>query len=225
MGARCGMLRFLGAGILLVGLSGCATVEYPDNRPSAAVRQKGVYHTVQPGQTLWRISQAYNISIDEIIRVNRIPDAARLEEGQLLFIPGVEEAKSLPGKSDDPNKSEFAWPVKGQVVRYFNQSGRGISHKGIGIQAPLGESVTASRGGKVVFADYLQGYAHTVILDHLDGFHSVYSLNSKVLVHVGDHVSKGDVISLAGSRGAGALVYFEIRKSGQANNPLYYLPR
>ena len=226
MGAHYGIVRFLGAGILLLGLSGCATIEPPEGgRLSSATPQSGIYHTVQHGQTLWRISQVYGVSVDDIIRINRIPDAARLEEGQLLFIPGVEEAKTVPGKSDDPNKNEFAWPVKGQVVRFFNQSGQGISHKGIGIQVPPGESVAAAREGKVVFADYLQGYAYTVILDHRDGFHSVYSLNSKVLVHVGDHVSKGDQLALAGSRGQGALVYFEIRKSGQANNPLYYLPR
>jgi murein DD-endopeptidase MepM/ murein hydrolase activator NlpD len=218
-------MRFLATGILLMGLSGCATIEHPDSRPAASIRQPGIYHAVQLGQTLWSISQSYNVTIDEIIQINRIPDAARLEEGQLLFIPGAEEAKSVLAKSTDPNKNEFAWPVQGKVVRYFNQAGQGISHKGIGIQVPPGESVAAAREGKVVFADYLQGYAYTVILDHLDGFHSVYSLNSKVLVHVGDRVSKGDKIALAGARGMGALVYFEIRKSEQASNPLYYLPR
>lgn len=218
-------MRFLGTGILLVGLSGCATIEQPDSRPNSSIRQPGVYHTVQHGQTLWSISQAYNVRIDDVIQINRIPDAARLEEGQLLFIPGAKETQSVAAKSSDPNKNEFAWPVQGKVVRYFNQAGQGISHKGIGILVSPGESVAASRAGKVVFADYLQGYAYTVILDHLDGFHSVYSLNAKVLVHVGDHVSKGDRLALAGARGMGGLVYFEIRKGEQASNPLYYLPR
>ncbi|HQO57519.1 MAG TPA: peptidoglycan DD-metalloendopeptidase family protein [Candidatus Omnitrophota bacterium] len=218
-------MRFLWISVLVVSLAGCATLEPSDTPPPASIQKPGVYHTVQHGQTLWSISQGYDISIDEVIQINQIPDAARLEEGQLLFIPGANETKSLAAKSSDPNKNEFVWPVPGQVVRYFNQAGQGISHKGIGIQVPPGEGVAASRAGTVVFADYLQGYAYTVILDHLDGFHSVYSMNSKVLVHVGDHVAKGDRLALAGAHGMGGLVYFEIRKSGQASNPLYYLPR
>ncbi len=212
--------------VFMLGMTGCApTVRSVDAPVTMAKKGQGVYHTVQRGQTLWRIAQNYQVSIDEIIRINKIPDAARLEEGQLLFIPGVSEVKAVPAKKTDPDKKEFAWPVKGQVVHYFNQHKQGLSHKGIAIKVPPGEPVKASREGRVVFADYLCGYTYTLILDHLDGFHSVYSLNSKMLVKVGDYVFKGDQIALAGSQGRETLLYFEIRKKGQANNPLYYLPR
>ena len=76
-----------------------------------------------------------------------------------------------------------------------------------------------------IFADHLMGYAYTVIVDHLDGYFSVYSQNIKLLVKLGDFVFKGDELARVGSNGKAPFLYFEIRKNGKADNPLYYLPR
>lgn len=75
--------------VLILGNAGCATapskVLPPVNQLSAA----GIYHTVLSGQTLWRISKAYNVDLRELMRLNGITDAGALEVGQKLFIPGV----------------------------------------------------------------------------------------------------------------------------------------
>ena len=111
------------------------------------------------------------------------------------------------------------WPVKGKVIRYFT------NNNGIDIQTQPGEHVKATREGRVVFADYLNGYGQTIILDHSDGFHSVYAKNAELLVKLGDRVKKNAEISQVGiSTNSSSYLHFEIRKNLNADNPLYYLP-
>jgi len=84
--------------------------------------------------------------------------------------------------------------------------------------------VSAAREGRVVFADYLNGYGNTVILDHSDDFFSVYAQNSVLLVKLDDVVSKGTPLAQAGKNAGSAFLHFEVRKNSVATNPLYYLP-
>ena len=202
-------------------LAGCATTS--DYATSTALPSpQGAYHKVLKGETLWRIAQNYNVSLDDLRRVNRIPDAAAVEVGQLVLIPGAATEKPMTPATPDFHATEFAWPVQGRTVEYFGVRKGAATNKGIGIAAQNGAKVTASRQGKVVFADYLSGYAYTVIIDHGDGFCSVYSRNLKLLVKNGDHVSKGDLIAEVGTKG---ILHFEIRRNTVAENPLYYLPK
>ncbi|OGX05421.1 MAG: hypothetical protein A2Z88_05870 [Omnitrophica WOR_2 bacterium GWA2_47_8] len=207
--------------VLLLLLTGCATTKVAE-KPSAPAVQ-GVYHKVKKGETLWRIAKIYEISIDLIISSNNIPNVAQLEANQLLFIPGAAEAKDIP-LDQDLNKNDFVWPVEGQILFYFGQSRRGGLSNGIDIKCHEGEMVKAARSGKVVFADYLTGYAYTVVIDHLDGFSTVYAQNVSLAVKLSDNVLKGDVIGRVGQRERLAYLHFEIRKNSKADNPLYYLP-
>ena len=96
----------------------------------------------------------------------------------------------------DNNKNEFIWPVKGKVVVYFNDPiGANTFSHGIDIQAQAGDTVQATREGDVILADYMSGYGQTVMIDHKDGFISVYARNARLLVKLGDHVYKGDPIA------------------------------
>lgn len=185
---------------------------------------KGVYHKVRKGETIWRIAQAYRVSMEDIIKINKIPNVANVEENQLLFIPGAESVKQIPLTEADLNKNEFAWPLKGKVISYFGERRGTESNKGIGIQANFGDTVRAAREGWVVLADYLNGYADTVIIDHKDGYYSVYANNAVLLVKVGDFVAKGAPLAQVGKRGNLTALHFEIRKRFSADNPLYYLP-
>jgi len=194
-----------------------------------AAKKEGVYHKVSQGQTLWQIAQAYGVSIKDIIDSNSIPNGSALEVGQLLFIPGAQEVKDVSGHAvdnkADNNKNEFIWPLKGKVVVYFDDpiGVNTVSH-GIDIQAQDGDTVQAVREGDVVMADYMSGYGQTVMVDHKDGFISVYARNAKLLVKLGDHVYKGDAIAQVGQIGNRVVEHFEIRHGSQATNPLYYLP-
>jgi len=213
--------------LILSSLIGCVTMD--SGTMTAPVRnQKGVNHKVQKGETLWRIAKSYQVDIDDLIRSNNIPNVALLEENQLIFIPGAEKVVDVPDRPKatfEAVKDDFGWPVKGRVVRYFNEQRGSYLNRGIGIETMEGQPVVASRQGRVVFSDYLAGYSYTVILDHLDGYFTIYGLNSKLLVHLGDSISKGEKIGLAGKKGNTPLLYFEIRRNAKAENPLYFLPK
>lgn len=218
-------------GLLLGFWAGCATEEYkpmptPGLVSTPVARSQGVYHKVSRGQTLWQIAQAYGVSMNNIIQSNNIPNGSALEVGQLLFIPGVKEARSISEHNTvDNNKTQFIWPLRGKVVVYFDDpiGGNALSH-GIDIQAQPGESVQAIREGDVIMAGYMSGYGQTVMIDHKDGLISVYAHNARVLVKSGDHVYKGDPIAQVGQMGSRVVEHLEIRHGSQAMNPLYYLP-
>ena len=142
----------------------------------------------------------------------------------MILIPGAKENKEIPAYSVDENKDEFAWPLKGRVISYFNDSKGNSVNRGVDIEAQEGDAVKAVREGKVVLADYLSGYGQAIMVDHGDGFTSVYAQNAKLLVKLGDHVYKGDPIAEVGRTGKRIFLHFEVRKGVQAVNPLYYLP-
>ena len=213
--------------ILACFFNGCASVQTVEP-PASVAPSQGVYHKVSKGETLWGIAKAYGVNIDDIIKSNRIPDGAHLEENQLLLIPKETHAQSsTPAASGviDTNKESFNWPLQGRILNYFGDRRGGVPNKGVHILGQEGQPVLASRQGKVIFADYLAGYAYTLIVDHADGFFSIYSQNEKLLVRLGDFVAKGQEIALLGRQGNLAFLHFEIRKGGKADNPLYYLPQ
>jgi len=214
----------------LVFMAGCATTEYRalPEAPTPKVEVKkpeGIYHKIQKGQTLWRIAKAYGVAVEDVIQANNIPNAAAIEVGQLLLIPGAKQVKELiTDHTPDANKDEFTWPLRGKVLSYFNdRHGEGIN-KGVDIESNEGDVVKASREGQVVLADYLTGYNQTVMIDHGDGFVSVYAHNRKLLAKLGDHVYKGDPIAETGAMARKSFLHFEIRRGKEATNPLYYLP-
>jgi len=208
-------------------LSGCATVsQYPVQVPLAVERPNmpGIYHKVEKGQTLWRISKYYNVGIDEIVKINRIPDITQISVGQLLFIPKAEPKTRSVSAVD----SDFIWPIRGKVVSFYGSKKDGVLNKGIDICANEGKDVVASRAGKVVFSDSkLKGYGQTIIIDHDDGFSTLYAQNSSSLVKTGEFVKQGQVIAKVGCTGRAKkpCLQFQIRKGDKPQNPFYYLPR
>jgi len=188
------------------------------------VERRGIYHKVKKGETLWRIAKTYNVAIKDIIRINNIPKAAKIEKNQLVFIPGADIVRGI-ALDEDKAQNEFIWPINGKVIKYFHEpQGGGQFNRGIHIRAQAGDAVRAARTGRVVFADYLSGYGYTVILDHLDGLYSVYAKNSRLLVKLGELVLRSETIAHVGRSSNLAYLHFEIRKKSKEDNPLYYLP-
>ncbi|MDD5155938.1 MAG: LysM peptidoglycan-binding domain-containing M23 family metallopeptidase [Candidatus Omnitrophica bacterium] len=184
----------------------------------------GVYHRIEKGETLFRISRTYNIDIDELARVNRISDASRIETGQLIFIPNRQKTAPLsqPQANDD-----FIWPVRGRVVLNFGLASNNMINRGINIQPYVNKEVVASRSGRVIFySPHFYNYGRTLIIDHGDGFLSVYARNSEVFIKVGQTVKRGSVIARVGAAGRdkNEYLHFEIRKGYIPQNPNFYLP-
>ena len=210
--------------VALVFVVGCATVPPQQVKNKFPEPEKtGVYHKVKRGETLWRIATTYNVSIDDIIKSNDIPNVAQIEEHQLLFIPGAFATKEVIISQTDTD--DFIWPVKGKVIKYFHDRDGYRVNKGINIQVSEGTTIKAARGGAVVFSDFLTGYGYTVIVDHQDGLYSVYAQNAALLVKLGDKVSRGqDIGQIAKSDNDLAYAHFEIRRNSTEQNPFYFLP-
>jgi len=211
----------------LLMFSGCAPVE-PYVKPVVTIPHPGMpgtYHKVERGQTLWRISKMYDVELDEVVSINRIPDATNIEIGQSIFIPNRQKPVLNPNNivSDD-----FSWPAKGRVVSAFGQTYGNMVNKGINIQPASSSNVVAAREGKISFsAQNFGAFGKTIIIDHGDGFSTVYARNAEVFVKPGDAVQKGAVIAKVGSAGRDKNTYlhFEIRKGSIPQNPYYYLPQ
>ena len=164
--------------------------------------------------------------MESIAGVNRLPDKKKIYVGQRLFIPDAVEKPKLPSPKLLEEKS-FIWPVKGSVVSFYGSIEDNIKNKGIDIRAREGSRVVASRGGEVSFCDEnMKGFGKTIIIDHGDSFSTVYAYNSRILVEVGQPVTKETVIAKVGNTGRAPSprLHFEIRKNKVPKNPFYYLP-
>ena len=125
-------------------------------------------------------------------------------------------------------KGKLPWPVAGKMVQRFGDSMKGgVTLEGIVIESREGANVRAVHGGVVIFADWLRGYGLMLIVDHGDGYMTLYGYNQSLLKKVGDSVEAGEVISLAGVSGGrrNAAVYFAIRKGSSPVNPLSWCIR
>jgi septal ring factor EnvC (AmiA/AmiB activator) len=121
------------------------------------------------------------------------------------------------------------WPVRGQIIREFGEESRGnntsIINNGIDIAVAEGTSVKAVEEGEVVFSDRYGGQGKLIIIDHKNGFFSVYAYNSELLVSRGETVTKGQTVAKSGKTGSAIQpsLHFELRKDGRAVNPMNYL--
>ncbi|WP_313914755.1 peptidoglycan DD-metalloendopeptidase family protein [Tahibacter sp.] len=123
-------------------------------------------------------------------------------------------------------RGRLPWPLAGKVAVGFgssDDSGRAIS--GIVVAADDGAEVRAVSHGRVAYADWLKGYGLILILDHGDGYMSLYGYNESLLKDVGDWVDVGEAIATAGSSGGrkSAGLYFELRARGKPLDPRGWL--
>jgi len=124
-------------------------------------------------------------------------------------------------------KGRIAMPVRGPVRHAYGQRRvGGMKWQGWLIGAERGSEVTAVAYGRVAFADWLRGYGLLLIIDHGQGFLSLYGHNESLLQDVGSWVEPGQVISVVGENpGGGQGLYFELRKNGKAVDPAAWLAR
>lgn len=195
--------------------------------------KKGIYHTVGPGEDLWRISTVYEVDPKVVAEVNGIYNPEEINTGDTLFIPGAKRTLVVPPPSIEElaakvQKGVFVWPVQGMIFSLFG-SRWGRLHEGIDISAPRGTPIVAAKDGVVIVAGRKEGYGgygNTVEIKHNDGFTTRYAHLSETVVKEGDTVKGGDIIGAVGSTGrsTGPHCHFEIRYHDVPLNPLYFLP-
>ncbi len=115
-------------------------------------------------------------------------------------------------------------PVRGEVTNRFGEAREdtGISWKGLFIKANEGNEVKSVASGRVVFADWMRGFGNLLIIDHGDGYMSLYGNNQGLLRKVGDTVKAGDTIASVGNSGGNEVagLYYELRKQSRPFDPL-----
>ena len=150
-----------------------------------------------------------------------------LKENQQTLITTIEELEKEKNKKVEllglnNSKGKLNWPSRGKLEHTFGQRKHGgIDWKGVLIGAKEGSNINSVHNGQVVFADWLKGYGWVIVVDHGEGFMSLYGHAQTLLKDVGDMVREGETVALVGQSGgqASSGLYFEIRHKGRAVNP------
>jgi septal ring factor EnvC (AmiA/AmiB activator) len=119
-------------------------------------------------------------------------------------------------------RGKLAWPVSGHLLARFGDARAGGVHwDGVLVAAERGAPVKAVCEGRVIYADWLPGLGLLAIVDHGDGYLSLYGHNERLYKSAGEHVAAGDTIAAAGDSGGSPRpeLYFEIRKGGKPVDP------
>jgi septal ring factor EnvC (AmiA/AmiB activator) len=129
-------------------------------------------------------------------------------------------------------KGGLPWPAEGSILTYFGRQKHPtfntyVQRKGIEIRTVEGSAIHAVMPGTVVYADWLKGYGLVIILDHANGFFSLYAHASKILTSVGAVVASGQAIGETGDTGMTGenTLYFELREGAEPVDPLQWLAR
>lgn len=163
---------------------------------------------------------------------NRARELERLKEQQGGLEKLVRELRraleridKFPSDSKDAFaklRGKLAWPVSGNLLASFGQiRAGGLRWEGVLVSGPQGAPVRAVYHGRVVYADWLSGLGLLTIIDHGDGYLSLYGHNERLYKEVGERVTSGDTIATVGDSGGRQTpaLYFEIRKAGKPVDP------
>jgi lipoprotein NlpD len=236
------------AAVATLSLAGCASAPpapdgdwapYTPPRTAWSREFGGAYHTVERGQTLWRIARAYGVDLDRLQWVNDIEDVGKVAAGRKLFIPGAREtlavAPNRAGEAAPPAPAPsppLIWPLLPRQVTGGSFSSLfgprpGEKHAGVDLPAMEGTPLESAGDGTVVFAGAgMSGYGNVVVVKHTPDWSTVYAHNAINLVKEGQSVEKGQVIAEVGSTGraTGPHLHFEVRRRGVPQDPLALLP-
>lgn len=121
-------------------------------------------------------------------------------------------------------RGKLLWPSRGRLTNSYGSRRKvgKLKWQGVMIKAPEGTDVSAISHGRVAFSDWLRGFGLLTIIDHGDGYMSLYGGNQSLYKEVGDWVEAGEVIASVGNSGGNknTALYFEIRHKGKPTNPL-----
>jgi murein DD-endopeptidase MepM/ murein hydrolase activator NlpD len=178
---------------------------------------EGTYVTVGRGETLGGLCKQYSVDITELVNANPGVTVENLRVGLKLFVPGTGAFQQA---------FLFAWPAYGRISGRFGYRTHPIYHRrmmhtGLDIAARSGTPIRATLDGRVKFVGWKGGYGRTVILEHANGYETLYGHCSKTLVKKGQSVKKGQTIASVGSTGVsnGPHLHFEVKKNGKRVNP------
>ncbi|MBD5655890.1 MAG: peptidoglycan DD-metalloendopeptidase family protein, partial [Candidatus Eremiobacteraeota bacterium] len=177
---------------------------------------------------LEELSASEEAELEEFIRVRqREAEAARAAEAEARRRAAQLAGQALPPQTSPGAPGSFGWPVSGPITSPFGMrsnpmGGGGFEmHPGIDIGAPMGATITATAGGRIIFAGSYGGYGNAIIIDHGGQASSLYGHCSQIFVSTGQEVQRGQAIGAVGmtGRATGPHLHFEIRINGKPVDP------
>jgi murein DD-endopeptidase MepM/ murein hydrolase activator NlpD len=192
----------------------------------------GIVHKVASGENIYTIAKKYNTNAQNILNFpfNSFEDldTFSLAVGQILYVPGGTIEPEKPAyqfvasiQAGVRGPSNFIWPTSGIITQYYVWY-----HQALDIANPSQPVVLAADSGVVTYSGCLNwGYGCHVIVDHGNGYQTLYGHLSRLDVESGSSVSQGSQIGIMGSTGrsTGTHLHFEIRSGGVLLNPLNFL--
>ncbi len=174
-----------------------------------------------------KLKMAYILGTsDSLDSTSAIYDSLRYEKiknlpygGNILFIYNQLITKKFQSEEHKKNKSLFLSPSKGFIIKEFNPTS---GHLGIDFASKIGSPIFAAEGGLVIFADFTINDGNKIIIQHSNGFITVYKHCSALLKSEREFVVQGELIALSGNSGkntSGPHLHFEIWKNGKPINP------
>ncbi|MBN1263556.1 MAG: M23 family metallopeptidase [Candidatus Pacebacteria bacterium] len=197
----------------------------------------GVAHQVKRGETVYSIAKRYDISAQAVVdwpyNTFTNDETFALAVGQMLIVPdGVMPKKQpaapryvaqvVPPAGTAAGTGQFVWPVGGRITQWYR-----AWHRGIDIANKSLPGIAAADTGTVIVTGWPQpwAYGNRVMIDHHNGYVTLYAHLSEVYVSPGQEVTRGQVIGQMGSTGrsTGPHLHFEIRQNGAAIDPMGFL--
>ncbi len=184
-------------------------------------------HNLQEKQAARNVLVA-RLNRDIVSQDKKLADLLKDKKNLSLLINKLKKAlddiPSLPTeKSFARQRGKFYWPAKGKIKKLFNhwRSVGKVKWQGNIINAREGAPIHSISHGRIAYSDWLRGYGLIIIIDHGDGYMSLYAHNQTLLKEVGDWVENNEIIATVGSSGGLKSVglYFEIRHNGKPSNP------
>jgi len=165
--------------------------------------------------------------VDELER--KLYDLSR-QNAKMRLLAGIEEASSgRPQPTRTPPQAgasaEYIAPYRGPISRGFHASGDRESHPGTDISGPRGADVVAAADGVVTRAEFDAIYGNCIVLEHADGYESLYGHADSLFVAKGQRVRAGDSIAALGNTGQSTAphLHFEVRKDGEPVDPAAFV--
>jgi septal ring factor EnvC (AmiA/AmiB activator) len=149
------------------------------------------------------------------------------DAGQGKELSSSVEDSSEPKADFSSLKGKLPWPVSGKLVHKFGSARTEGTWDGVLIDANEGLEIKAVTAGKVVYAEWMRSYGLLIIIDHGQGYMTLYAFNQSLYKQVGDLVATGDVIASVGQSGGRSQsgLYFGIRNKGVPIDPLEWCQR
>ena len=190
----------------------------------------GIIYTVKKGDSLESIVKKYNVKLATILDVNEL-NTDVLSAGQQLFIPGAAmDSKALKEAMGElfimPLKSKFRWSSS-YGKRIDPIAGVSSFHTGTDMACPTGTPIYAAMSGTIATAGVSRVYGNYVIIEHGNGYQTLYAHMSKIIATKGQWVSQGTKIGLVGSTGysTGPHLHFTVYKNGKMIDPMTILKK